>query len=57
MYHGGCNPDGKLTSLEENKATGSINDLSVKNYDFRAPLGEYGFANSRYRQEVEKIIL
>lgn len=48
MYHGGCNPDGKLTSLEENKATGSINDLSVKNYDFRAPLGEYGFANSSY---------
>lgn len=48
MYHGGCNPDGKLSTLEENKATGSINDLSVKNYDFRAPLGEYGFSNSSY---------
>ncbi len=48
MYHGGCNPDGKLSTLEENKATGSINDLSVKNYDFRAPLGEYGFASSSY---------
>lgn len=48
MYHGGCNPEGKLSTLEENKATGSINDLSVKNYDFRAPLGEYGFSNSSY---------
>ncbi len=48
MYHGGCNPEGRLTSLEENIASGSINDLSVKNYDFRAPLGEYGQKNSSY---------
>ena len=50
MYHGGRNPEGKLTTLEENKATGSPNDLLVKNYDFRAPLGEYGKANGSYRE-------
>lgn len=48
MYHGGCNPEGKLTTLEENTSTGSINDLPVKNYDFRAPLGEYGKPNATY---------
>ncbi len=48
MYHGGCNPEGKLTTLEENIASGSINDLSIKNYDFRAPLGEYGQKNSSF---------
>ena len=48
MYHGGQNPEGKLTTLEENVATGSLNDMSVKNYDFRAPLGEYGFPNDTY---------
>ncbi len=48
MYHGGCNPDGKLTTLEENISSGSLNDMSVKNYDFRAPLGEYGRPNGTY---------
>ncbi len=50
MYHGGMNPDGKLTTLEENKASGSLNDLLVKNYDFRAPLGEYGNMNGSYKE-------
>ena len=50
MYHGGMNPEGKLTTLEENKASGSLNDMSVKNYDFRAPLGEYGLANGSYKE-------
>lgn len=50
MYHGGTNPQGRLTTLEENKASGSLNDLLVKNYDFRAPLGEYGHANETYRR-------
>ena len=50
MYHGGMNPEGKLTTLEENKASGSLNDMSVKNYDFRAPLGEYGEANGSYKE-------
>lgn len=56
MYHGGTNPDGKLSTLEENTLSGSINDLAVKNYDFRAPLGEYGQANGTYR-ELRRISL
>ena len=50
MYHGGMNPDGKVTTLEENTATGSYNDMPVKNYDFRAPLGTYGNENGSYRE-------
>lgn len=50
MYHGGQNPEGKLTTLEENIATGSLNDMSVKNYDFRAPLGQYGMPNATYNE-------
>ncbi len=49
MYHGGTNPDGKLTSLQETTETGSFCSLPEKNYDFRAPLGEYGYANQSYR--------
>lgn len=50
MYHGGQNPEGKLTTLEENIATGSLNDMSIKNYDFRAPLGQYGMPNGTYNE-------
>ena len=49
MYHGGTNPDGKLTSMQETTASGSFCDLLEKNYDFRAPLGEYGAASESYR--------
>jgi hypothetical protein len=44
MYHGGENPDGLLTTLEENQSapTTNWNDLPVKNYDFQAPLGAAG---------------
>ena len=48
MYHGGQNPEGKLTTLQESQATGYWNDLPVKNYDFNAPLGEYGQINPQY---------
>jgi len=43
MYHGGTNPDGQ-TTLNENQRTKATNynDLPVKNYDFQAPLGEFG---------------
>ncbi len=49
MFHGGTNPDGKKTTLQESQATGYPNDLPVKSYDFQAPLGEFGQANSSYR--------
>src|SRR5215475_9615531 len=42
MFHGGTNPDGKRTTLEESTATGYPNDVPVKSYDFQAPLGEFG---------------
>jgi hypothetical protein len=42
MFHGGENPDGKLTTLQESLATHYANDLPQKTYDFEAPLGEFG---------------
>jgi beta-galactosidase len=48
MYHGGVNPEGKLTTLMESQATEYWNDLPVKNYDFQAPLGEYGQIRPQY---------
>jgi hypothetical protein len=48
MYHGGQNPAGKLSTLQESSATGYPNDLPVKSYDFNAPLGEFGQINPQY---------
>jgi beta-galactosidase len=50
MYHGGINPDGKLTTLMEaqNTLLTNYNDLPVKNYDFQAPIGEYGQLRPQY---------
>ena len=42
MYHGGVNPEGRLTTLMESQATGYWNDMPVKNYDFQTALGQYG---------------
>jgi hypothetical protein len=48
MYHGGVNPEGQLTTLMESQATGFWNDMPVKNYDFQAPLGQYGQIREQY---------
>ena len=48
MYHGGENPDGKVTTLQESQATGMWNDMPVKNYDFEAPLGQYNQIRPHY---------
>ena len=50
MYHGGTNPDGKQTYLNEMQATPAThwNDLPVKTYDFQAPLNEFGLRNPHY---------
>ncbi|HUA37654.1 MAG TPA: beta-galactosidase [Candidatus Sulfopaludibacter sp.] len=48
MYQGGQNPEGKLTTLNESQATGYLNDMPVKNYDFQAALGEYGQLRPQY---------
>lgn len=50
MYHGGTNPDGKLTYLNELQKTIATNysDLPVKTYEYQAPLGEFGQKNPHY---------
>lgn len=50
MYHGGTNPEGKVTTLNEEQRTlaTNYNDLPVKTYDFQAPLGEFGQRNPHY---------
>ena len=50
MFHGGANPPGKLTTLQESQATKYANDLPEINYDFQAPLGEYGQTRDSYRK-------
>ncbi len=48
MFHGGTNPEGKKTTLQESQATGYPNDVPVKSYDFQAPIGEFGQMNPSY---------
>ncbi len=50
MYHGGSNPVGKLSTLQESKETGYPNDLPVLNYDFNAPIREYGQISETYKE-------
>ena len=50
MYHGGTNPEGTLTTLNECQTSPSTanNDLPVCTYDFQAPLGEFGQTYPQY---------
>ena len=50
MYHGGTNPDGRLSTLMEAQSTlqTNYNDMPVKNYDFQAPIGEFGQLRPHY---------
>ena len=50
MYHGGVNPKGKLTTLQESKDCGDFNDLPELSYDFQAPLGAYGQYHQSYNE-------
>ncbi|MBR1537300.1 MAG: beta-galactosidase [Treponema sp.] len=50
MYCGGTNPQGKLSTLQESRATGYLNDLPVKSYDFRAPIREFGQVSDTLRE-------
>jgi len=49
MFHGGANPDGIETTLQESQATGYPNDLPEKGYDYQAPLGEFGQVHESFR--------
>lgn len=50
MYHGGTNPKGKLTTLNESRESGYLNDLNELNYDFRAAIREYGQISETFKE-------
>jgi hypothetical protein len=50
MFHGGANPKGVLSTLQESSATGYPNDLPEVTYDFEAPLAEFGQERESYRK-------
>ena len=50
MYHGGSNPKGKFSTLQESRATGYANDLPEINYDFNAPIRQYGTISDTCRE-------
>lgn len=50
MYHGGTNPKGKFTTLQESKETGYPSDLPLYSYDFAAPIREYGQISETYKE-------
>lgn len=50
MYHGGSNPKGKLSTLQESRETGYANDLPEINYDFNAPIRQYGTISDNYNE-------
>ena len=49
MYHGGENPDGKLTTLQKSTANGDVFDIATKSYDFQAPIGQFGQIRPHYK--------
>ena len=49
MYHGGTNPHGKRSTLQESQATGYPNDVPAKSYFAGAPLGDFGQVNPAFR--------
>ncbi len=48
MYHGGINPDGKYSTLQESRETGYANDLPPKSYDFQTCIRESGEVSESY---------
>lgn len=50
MYHGGSNPEGKLSTMQESQETGYLNNLPEINYDFNAPIRQYGTISDNYRE-------
>lgn len=50
MYHGGYNPQGKETTLQESKATGYANDYPIRSYDFQTCIRQSGRLNESYHK-------
>ena len=48
MYHGGINPDGKYSILNEGSGVDDYYQLPVKDYDYMAPLGACGQVREHY---------
>lgn len=48
MYHGGTNPDGKYSTLNECQAVGGHTNVPVKSYDFNACINEAGMCGESY---------
>lgn len=48
VFHGGSNPIGKKSTLQESKETKYPNNLPVISYDFQAPIGEFGQIKDTY---------
>ncbi|NDG69949.1 MAG: hypothetical protein EBY32_01365 [Proteobacteria bacterium] len=48
MYHGGENPEGRLTTLHKSNEIGDVFDTPIKSYDFQAPIGQYGQIRPHY---------
>jgi hypothetical protein len=50
MYHGGGHPLGKLSTLQESELTKLTNDNDMPeiNYDFQAPIGQFGQERPSY---------
>ena len=48
MYHGGENPEGRLSTLQKSNEIGDIFDITIKSYDFQAPIGQYGQIRPHY---------
>lgn len=49
MFHGGENPQGQLSTLQESQATHYPTDVPIKSYDFQAPIGEFGLERPSLR--------
>ncbi|WP_052092039.1 beta-galactosidase [Paenibacillus sp. FSL H7-0357] len=48
VYHGGTNQIGKLSTFQESKATGYLNDYPILSYDYQTALSEYGEVGEQY---------
>lgn len=48
MYHGGANPAGRLSTLQETRSVGDTNDYPCFSYDFQSPLGGCGQIRDSY---------
>lgn len=49
MYHGGRNPIGETTTMQETIKSGYYNDYPIIDYDFQAQLGAWGAVRNQYR--------